>query len=207
MNVKSINEIICAPEYSFLRENPHLGNNLMFVAHSGAYAHGYATEFTPVRLCGCAMNTASELLGRARFDSYRDQQTNTAIHSFKKLADLLTAGDIAATELLHLQQTQYAMVSPFGEALLQNRALFLSQRVSEAYAGYIYALTQWLDTLQSRISLGTTASEKKLFAACEPTMQRFNKQVQTGQEDAAKLYLAASTIEGLPRELHMDLQL
>ncbi len=179
----------------------------MFVAFGGSYAYGYASEYSDVRLCGCARNTVSDLLGRTRFDSYRDKQTNTVINSFNKTVDLLLGGDIAATELLHLEQKQYAMVSAQGQTFLDNGAMFLSQRVSDSYAGYIYALTQWLDKLQSRINLGTNASEKKLYAACEPMIQRFNKQLPKDGESAARLYLAASTVNGLPRELHMDMQI
>ena len=49
-----IREVITRPEYDFLRTNPRLGNNIMFLTFGGSHSYGTNTEGSDIDLRGCA---------------------------------------------------------------------------------------------------------------------------------------------------------
>lgn len=204
--VKDIKHLIQTSEYNFLCTNEHLGSNIMLLAPTGASAYGIAEEYSNVKLYGCAMNTASDILGLSVFDHYSDKYTNTVINSFFKTALLLVGGDTKTTEMLCCDQPQYAVISPLGKQLLANKTLFFSQRTTSAYYGYIKALESFIGDAGKRLKLGKQCFEKSILAACEGPIQKFNKAYATGtaEESRAKLYILPSDRQNLDIEVFMD---
>lgn len=204
--MKDIKHLIQTSEYNFLRTNAHLGSNIMLLAPSGSSAYGIEEEFSELKLYGCAMNTASDILGLSVFDHYSDQRTNTVINSFFKTALLLVAGDTKTTEMLCCDQPQYAVMSPLGKQLLANKSLFFSQRTTSAYYGYIKALESFIGDARTRLKLGKQCFEKSILTACEKPIQKFNKAYATGTEDqsVASLYILPSDRQNFDVEVCMD---
>ena len=58
-------KILWGKEYDFLREDPHLGVNLMFITLGGSHAYGTNVEGSDLDIRGCAFNTKDELLSRS----------------------------------------------------------------------------------------------------------------------------------------------
>ena len=178
----------------------------MLLAPSGGYAYGIAEEYADLKLYGCAINTASDILGLSVFDHYTDRNTNTVINNFFKTATLLTAGDMKTTEMLCCDPAQYAVISPLGKQLLANKTMFFSQRTSSAYYGYIKALESFVADARTRLKLGKQCFEKSILTACENPVQKFNKAYANGtaEQSTAKLYILPSEKQNLDIEVCMD---
>ena len=201
--------VIQTKQYDFLRENDHLGENIILLSFSGSYAHGIAEEYADVNLLGCAVNKPSDILGLSVFDHYTDKETNTTVQSFFKTAMLLKAGDIITSEMLGCDRSQYAIVSPLGKQLLANKSLFFSQKTASAYYGYIKALEEFLCDAGSRLKLGRQCLEKSILSACEKPMQKFNKVFSgNGEGDSyAKLFIAPPEKDRYEPEVFMDAEI
>lgn len=63
-----LKEIVARPEYDFLRTNPHLGPNIMFLTLGGSHAYGTNIEGSDIDVRGVAANTMEELFGLSNFD-------------------------------------------------------------------------------------------------------------------------------------------
>lgn len=199
-----IRQMISAPEYDFLRENEHLGGRLALLAFGGSYAHGTATDESPVILRGCAINSASDLLGMSNFDRYLDHKTDTEVCSVFRLVQRLLGAEFPALELLGSKREHFAVVSPVGQQLLDNRKLFFTRHAAEAYYGYVTALEEWLDGAAAKVQLGHTCSENVLAESCESAVKKFNRKFQNTPEGGAKLYVDRTDSAGMSVEVFMD---
>lgn len=123
-------------EYSFLRENEHLKDNIIMLGLGGSHAYGTNVETSDVDLRGIAMNKANDLLGFGNFEQFNNDATDTVIYSFNKAVRLFLDCNPNMIEMLGLKKEHYVMLSPVGEMLLENRKLFLSQKAGITFGGY-----------------------------------------------------------------------
>ena len=100
MEVKEIREMIKNKEYDFLRNNEHLGNNIILLGLGGSHAYGLNTEESDVDIRGCALNSKKEILLGQNFQQIEDKQTDTVIYSFEKLVHLLCNSNPNVLEIL-----------------------------------------------------------------------------------------------------------
>lgn len=146
MEIKEIRKIIKSGEYDFLRNNEHLGNNIILLGLGGSYAYGLNTEESDVDIRGCALNSKKEILLGQNFQQVEDKQTDTVIYSFEKLVRLLCNSNPNVLEILGLKPEHYLYISPLGKELLDNKKLFLSKRAIKSFGGYatsqLYRLRQ-----------------------------------------------------------------
>lgn len=178
----------------------------MLLAPSGASAYGIDEEFSDPKLLGCAINTVSDILGLTSFDHYTDKRTNTVINNFFKTATLLVAGDLKTTEMVCCDPAQYVVLSALGEQLLANKSLFISQRTTSAYYGYIKALESFTEDARTRLKTGKQCIEKSILSACEGPIQKFNKAYATGtaEQSVASLCILPSERQNFDIEVCMD---
>lgn len=203
--MRDIHEMISAPEYNFLRENEHLGDRLALLAFGGSYAHGTATEESDVILRGCAINSASDLLGMSNFDRYLDHKTETEISSVFRLVQRLLSADFPALELLGTKPEHFAVISPVGRQLLDNRQLFFTRQTADAYCGFVTAMEQWLDGASARAQLGQSCNENTLAESCESATRKFNRKFRDlPGNGGAKLYVDRTDSRGMSVEVFMD---
>lgn len=80
-------ELLNTTEYSFLRDNPRLGNRIMLLGVSGSYGYGTNREGSDIDFRGVTLNLPSDLIGLTTFDQYEDTKTDTVIYSFNKLVN------------------------------------------------------------------------------------------------------------------------
>lgn len=78
MNFKNL---IHTPEYDFLWQNEHLGENLILLSVAGSYAYGTNNEFSDYDIRGIAVNRKSDLIGLSSYDQYVDHNTDTTIYN------------------------------------------------------------------------------------------------------------------------------
>lgn len=62
MNLKQIKETIEKQEYDFLKENEHLGNNIILLTLGGSHAYGMDKEDSDLDVRGVALNSKEEIL-------------------------------------------------------------------------------------------------------------------------------------------------
>lgn len=124
-------------QYTFLEDNPHLGQNIMLLAYGGSHAYGTDIPTSDVDIRGCTLNTVREILGISGFERFTDYDTDTVIYGFKKMIDLLMTCNPAIIEILGCKPEHYLYISEEGQMLLDHSDLFLSsERVFKAFGGY-----------------------------------------------------------------------
>ena len=84
-----LKETVARPEYDFLRTNPHLGPNIMFLTLGGSYAYGTNIEGSDIDVRGVTANTMEELFGLSNFEQAIDNATDTTVYGFKKYLGLI----------------------------------------------------------------------------------------------------------------------
>lgn len=63
-----IREVVAKPEYDFLRTNPRLGNNIMFLTFGGSHSYGTNIEGSDIDVRGCAFPLKKDLIGLSSFE-------------------------------------------------------------------------------------------------------------------------------------------
>ena len=100
------------PEYSFLKNDPYLGKNIIFLTYGGSYAYGTNMEGSDIDLRGCALNSKADLLGIDDFEQVVDTETDTTVYSFNKLLTLLINCNPNTIELLGCKPDHYLVLTP-----------------------------------------------------------------------------------------------
>ena len=134
------------PEYAFLNENPHLGNNIILLGYGGSTAYGTNLPTSDTDIRGVALRTKSEILLGKDYETVVDTPTDTTIYSFDKMLGLLSECNPNCIEILGLKPEHYLYVTDIGRRLLDNKNIFLSKRCIHTFGGYatqqLYRLRQ-----------------------------------------------------------------
>ena len=77
--------LLKTPPYAFLKEDPHLNKNIVFLTFGGSHAYGTNIPGSDVDIRGCAHNSKSEILLGRDFEQVVDVDTDTTVYSIKKL--------------------------------------------------------------------------------------------------------------------------
>ena len=85
MTIEEIKRELQTTEYNFLRENKHLGDNIMLLTLGGSHAYGMETADSDLDVRGIAYNTKEEILLGKDFEQVVDVPTDTSIYSFNKM--------------------------------------------------------------------------------------------------------------------------
>ena len=151
MTVEEIREKLKTSEYDFLRNNKHLGSNIILLGLGGSYSYGMNIEGkSDIDIRGVALNSKEEILLLQNFGQIVDENTDTTIYSFNKMVNLLCKANPNVMEQLGLNPEHYLYIHPIGQVLLNNSKLFLSKRVVYSFAGYAKEQLKKLDNKSSR---------------------------------------------------------
>ena len=130
MTIEQIQATIQSSDYDFLRKEPRLGDNIMFLTVAGSHAYGTNVETSDLDIRGCAFNSRSDLIGLSNFEQFINNATDTTVYGFNKLVNLLLNCNPNTIELLGCKPDHYLMMNEAGKALIANRKMFLSQRAA-----------------------------------------------------------------------------
>lgn len=130
-----LKDIINAEEYSFLKSDLRLGDNIILLGLGGSYSYGTNNENSDIDIRGCALNSRREILLGRDFGTVTDTDTDTLVYSFKKLVQLLLNCNPNTIELLGLKPEHYFTITDIGREFLDNTELFLSQRAIKSFKG------------------------------------------------------------------------
>ena len=75
-----LNKLLEHKQYDFIKQNEHLGKQVILLGLSGSYAYGTNNESSDIDIRGIALNRKSDLLGMTRFEQYVDHDTDTVMY-------------------------------------------------------------------------------------------------------------------------------
>lgn len=136
MTREELQSIISSEPYDFLRTNPNLGKQVMFLTIGGSHAYGTNVEGSDVDIRGVAFNTEHELLGMDIFDHWVDETTDTTVFSFNKAVKLMCSGNPNMLEQLGNADDLVISYHPATKLLMDNKKLFLSRQVVYSFGGF-----------------------------------------------------------------------
>ena len=199
--------LLKTPEYDFLKNNPHLGSNIILLGLGGSHAYGTNVEGSDVDLRGVALNSKAEILGTSNFEQVVNEATDTTIYSFRKIVSLLSSCNPNTIELLGLKPEHYLYLSPVGQELLDNRKLFLSKRAVQSFGGYAFSQLRRLDNKSARTLAQAEREQHILNSITSASYVWPDKYDCFKKDDFVNLYLDDSAHEDMDKEIFMDIHL
>ena len=173
MNYK---EELKKPEYKFLWENEHLGNNIILLALGGSHAYGTNVPTSDLDIRGIAIEKPEELIGYQTFEQFINEQTDTTIYAFNKMVHLLVQNNPNIVEIIGLNPDQYLYVSKLGQELLDHKDLFLSQRCFYTFGGYARANLKRLENALARDNYPEEKKNEHIAISLQSALTTFNTQ-------------------------------
>lgn len=194
-------------EYDFLKNNKHLGDNIILIGLGGSYAYGTAIDGeSDIDIRGISLNTKNEILLGNGFEQVEDKKTDTVIYSFNKIIKLLSGCNPNVIELLGLKKKHYLYISPIGQELLNNSNLFLSKKAVHTFGSYATAQLRRLDNKAVRL-VNQEQRERHILNSIMNAFHTFPEKYFCFEEDSIKLYIDKSEQEEYDTEIFMDVNL
>lgn len=206
MTIEEIKKSVESDKYSFLKENKHLGDNIIILGVGGSHSYGTNVETSDLDIRGCALNTKEEILTNVNFEQFVNEDTDTTIYSFNKLVSLLSNCNPNTIEILGLKPEHYLYVSMIGRQLIDNKDLFLSQRAIYSFGGYATAQLRRLDNKAIR-TVEQDKREKHILNSILNAKYTFPDKYFEHNTDAINLYIDKSQQEEYDTEIFMDINL
>lgn len=206
MKLEEIKRKVAGEEYDFLRNNEHLGENIILLGLGGSHAYGTETETSDLDIRGCALNSKSEILCGENFEQVTDIPTDTTVYFFTKLIQLLTDCNPNTIEILGLKPEHYLYLSDIGRELLANRKMFLSRKAISTFSGYATAQFRRLDNKSARLA-DQSIQEHHILNSINSASESFREMYFQYPEDAIKLYIDKAVGSELDTEIFMDISL
>ena len=206
MTINEIKDLLLTSDYNFLRENPNLSNNLIFLTLGGSYAYGTNIESSDIDIRGCGLNSANEILLGEDYGVITDRNTDTVIYSFNKLIQLLINVNPNTIEMLGLRPEHYLKINNIGRELVDNKKLFLSKKAFFTFGSYANQQLWRLNNKAVR-SVSQSEREKHILKSIEHCSQSFKERYFEMPNDSIKLYVDNAVNEEWDKEIFMDINL
>lgn len=207
MNINQIKQLVNSDQYAFLKNEPHLGNNIILLGLGGSHAYGTNIQSSDLDLRGCALNSKQELLTNITFEQFVDTKTDTTVYAFNKLIHLLCNCNPNTIEILGLKDEHYLYTSDIGRQLIANTPMFLSKKAVHAFGGYATAQLRRLDNKSARL-VGQAQREQHILNSINHASYDFKtKYFPMDEESNIKLYIDQAVNEEYDKEIFMDVTL
>lgn len=206
MTIDEIKKLLLTSEYDFLREQPNLSNNLIFLTLGGSYAYGTNVESSDIDIRGCSLNSANDILLGEDYGAIVDKNTDTVIYSFNNLIRLLINMNPNIIEMLGCKSEHYLHLSDVGEELINNKNMFLSKRCVNSFGGYANQQL-WRLNGKAACCISQPEREKHILKSVEHCSQSFKDRYFELSDDSIKLYIDNAVNKNLDKEIFMDINL
>ncbi len=203
MNYKEL--VFNNPQYSFLKENEHLGNNIMLLTLSGSISYGTNIASSDTDIRGIALERQNELLGLDNFEQFENKETDTTIYGFRKMIKLLSNCNPNCIEILATNQEHILAISNEGKLLRDNINLFLSQKAARSFGGYSTQQLRRLQNALARDSYSQPKREKHILNSIN--VLHLQEYYQQFTDEGIKLYIDKSDKEDLETEIFLNINL
>lgn len=199
-------DILNKPKYDFLRDNEHLGENIILLGLGGSHAYGTNVEGSDVDIRGVATLRPFEILTNQSFEQVEDKATDTVVYGFNKIISLLSNANPNVIELLGLRPDQYLYINDIGQSLIDNADMFLSKKAANSFGGYAYAELRRLDNLSNR-TVSQSEQEKHILHSVQNAKYSFPGKYFEFEDDWINLYVDDAIQENFDTEIFMDINL
>lgn len=207
MYTNQIREKLHSKEYDFLRENEHLGNNIMLLTTGGSHAYGTNVETSDLDIRGIAIERPEEIIGLLNFEQFENKETDTTIYGFRKFINLVSNANPNVLEMLGTKEEHLFKLTKEGKLLRDNVNVFLSKKVIHSFGGYATAQLRRLQNALARDSYPQPEKEKHILNSIKNQMVTFCDRYKEVAEEELKLYADISDKEDYDTEIFIDINL
>ena len=207
MTLEEIQEAIHSPAYDFLFSNAHLKGRLAFVCVGGSHAYGTNVATSDLDLRGCALNSASDILGLTNFEQVVDSATGTTVFAFNKLVHLLMGCNPNVIEMLGCRPEHYLIMSDIGQEMIAHRHMFLSQRAAYTFGGYAFSQLRRLENAIARDKLSQDKKEIHVRNSIDKVITNFNKEERPSSSVAYRLEVSDAVHDEFDKETFITVNL
>jgi predicted nucleotidyltransferase len=207
MNTEQIKQKLQSKEYDFLRENEHLGNNIILLTTGGSHAYGTNVETSDLDIRGVAIEREKEILGLSNFEQVDNKTTDTTIYSFRKIINLLLNCNPNVIEMLGTKDEHLFILSEEGKLLRDNVDLFLSKKALNSFGGYATAQLRRLQNALARDNYPQAEKEQHILNSIMVQMNHLQKHYKEFTNEDINLYIDKTDREDYEKEIFMDIQL
>lgn len=193
MTIKEIKKKVAGPDYDFLRNNEHLGSNIILLGLGGSYSYGtQKSDGTSDLDCrGICLNKKHEILTNQNFEQFINEDTDTTIYAFNKIIYLMAACNPNVIELGGLKPEHYLYIHPIGQEILDNAHMFLSKRAIYSFDGYASQQLRRTNNKAARL-VGQAEREQHILNSINNAYYTFPEKYFSFPEDSIKLYIDKS---------------
>lgn len=206
MTLQEIRQTLHSTEYSFLRENEHLGNNIILLTLGGSHAYGMDKETSDLDVRGIALNPKEEILLGTDFEQVVNVDTDTTVYSFNKMIQLLTSNNPNTLECLGCKPEHYLYLSNIGKELLDNRKMFLSKICIHTFGGYSSQQLRRMENKAARL-VGQAENEAYILKSISNAKYDFKNRYFPHNDSEIELYIDKAVQEGYDSEIFMNVNL
>ncbi len=207
MNINEIKNKLNGSEYNFLRDNAHLGDNIILLTLGGSYAYGLENENSDLDIRGIAIENKLEILGLQNFEQFINEQTDTTIYGLRKLVSLILNCNPNTIELLGTKPEHIFVCNKYGKLLKNNINLFLSQKARKSFGGYANQQLRRLENALCRNNYSQSRKEEHMLNTIKRELENIEGRYQKLTEGSLNLYIDKSSKEGYDTEIFMDCNL
>ena len=206
MNLEQIKDKLKTKEYDFLRNNEHLGKNIILLGLGGSHAYGMDKEGSDLDCRSIALNSKKEILLGKDFEQVEDKSTDTVIYSLTKMVKLLSNVNPNCIELMGLKSEHYLYISPIGQELLNNKKIFLSKKAIHTFGGYANQM-MYRANQRSSHAMHQAELENHILKTLQHMQTDFIGKYTNVPTDGIRLYIDDAVQKGYDTEIFMDINL
>lgn len=207
MDIEELKKQFLSSKYDFIRKDPKLNGNILFLTAAGSVAYGTNIDSSDIDIRGVAIEAKQELFGLSSFEQFEDQATDTVVYGLKKFINLCLNSNPNALELLGTHDEHLVGITETGKILRDNASVFLSKRAIKSYGNYAIAQLRRLQNALARDSYPQSEKEKHILNSITSQMEHLQRSYHTFTQDQIKLYIDKSEKEGCDTEIYMDILL
>lgn len=182
-------DFLASEEYSFLKTNPHLGDNVILLCLGGSHAYGLNTPESDIDLRGVATERLEELIGLSSFEQFTNERTDTVIYGLRKFVNLLLNCNPNIIEILGLDEEDYFVLTQSGKLLRDNIDLFLSKKAAQAFSGYATSQLYRIKNALSRDNMPFAEKEVHILNSIERSMEHIERTYNPFEYGSMRIYV------------------
>lgn len=207
MNIQDIKQKLNSKEYDFLRNNEHLGDNIILLTTGGSYAYGTNVKNSDLDIRGIATERIEELIGLSSFEQFENKETDTIIYALNKVIKLMLNCNPNIIELFGTKEEHLFICNEYGKLLRDNVNLFLSKKVIHSFGGYATAQLRRLQNALARDSYPQSEKEQHILNSIKNQMVSFEDRYKKITNENINLYIDKSEKEDSHSEIFMNVNL
>jgi len=207
MNLEEIKNKLQSTEYDFLRNNIHLGNNIMILTLGGSHAYGTNVKTSDLDIRGVFAPRMEELLGLSQYEEFENKTTDTVLHSFDKIITLMINSNPNVVEMFGTKDEHIFILSEEGKMLKDNFNLFLSRKAAHSFGGYAQQQLRRCQNAIARDSSTQSEKEAHILNSIKYGMESVKDNYRSLNNGFINLYIDESDKDDFDTEIFMDVEL